>query len=261
MDYGGVSNAAGRRGVKSRATQKKGRPRDHESTFFAMTQPRHARARARTQQPMWPMAALALSLLLLVLCMDNASAAADSPSIIVYLADDLGMGEVCQQDPDLAYPINPLGPHGGYPQARPRNPRRTLLTPNIARIAREGTRAMFSYSPSSTCTPSRAAIMLSRNAGTVPMRDNLRINGSNLNLNETTFVSVLRDQGGYHTALIGKWGLGSRSGAPWNHGFDLFFGQLETEQAWSWFPYTINYWKRDWFSNVTPCPTTAYRRE
>ena len=43
---------------------------------------------------------------------------------------------------------------------------------------------------------------------------------------ETTIAEVLRDRGGYDTALIGKWHLGHGSPGflPPNHGFDFFRG-------------------------------------
>jgi len=53
-----------------------------------------------------------------------------------------------------------------------------------------------------------------------------------LRLQDQTVAEVLKEAG-YHTALIGKWGLGDQqtSGAPQNKGFDEFVGYLDQVHA------------------------------
>jgi len=126
------------------------------------------------------------------------------PNIVLFISDDLGMGEVNQQpEMHLGFPTNPLGKDGGSQPKRPAQPLRTYLTPNLERLARQSARALLSYSGSSTCTPSRASILVSRSSGTVHMRDNLRVQNLNLDLLDMAFPTVLRNLGGYHTALVG----------------------------------------------------------
>ena len=50
--------------------------------------------------------------------------------------------------------------------------------------------------------------------------------GRGIQEKEVTIASVLRDQAGYDTSLIGKWhlGHGDPSLLPLNHGFDTFIG-------------------------------------
>ena len=57
---------------------------------------------------------------------------------------------------------------------------------------------------------------------------------------EDTTVARMLQQGGYRTALIGKWGLGdigaAESGLPRKQGFDEFFGYLNQHHAHNHFP-------------------------
>src|SRR5688572_27655528 len=65
-------------------------------------------------------------------------AAADRPNVVVFLADDLGYGD--------------LGCYG-HPQ---------IKTPNADRLAVEGIRLTQCYSASAVCSPSRSAILTGR---------------------------------------------------------------------------------------------------
>ena len=60
------------------------------------------------------------------------------PNIVLFMADDLGIGDV--------------GCFGNT----------TLRTPNIDRIANEGSKLSHHLAPSSVCTPSRAAFLTGR---------------------------------------------------------------------------------------------------
>ncbi len=104
-------------------------------------------------------------------------------------------------------------------------------TPNIDRLAAEGTRFTSFYVASGVCTPSRAALM----TGCYPRRVNLHVSGANtpvlrpldskgLNPDETTIAETLK-AAGYATGAFGKWHLGDqRRFLPTRQGFDTFFG-------------------------------------
>lgn len=127
------------------------------------------------------------------------SAPQSKPNIVVILFDDLGVHDF------------------GYLGAK------DLQTPNIDRLAAGG--AVFSnwYSNAPVCAPARAALL----TGRCPIRAGVPQNGMPLRPSEKTMATVLRD-GGYATALTGKWHLGSTPDTvPNAHGFDYFYGFQE----------------------------------
>src|SRR5690242_7970292 len=127
---------------------------------------------------------------LLVSGVDNA-AAAETPNIIIILADDLGYGD--------------LGCYG-HPSIR---------TPNLDRMAAEGLRFTDFYEGQSYCTPSRAALLTGRLAvrSGVAGRPGPGLHvfypkdKGGLPSEEITIARALKSQG-YGTACIGKWHLG-----------------------------------------------------
>ena len=88
-----------------------------------------------------------------------------------------------------------------------------MPTPNIDRIAKEGVLFKKAYVTNSICGPSRAVILTGKYSHKNGFYDNgnLQFDGS-----QNTFIKELR-LGGYQTAWIGKWHLGS---AP--KGFDYW---------------------------------------
>lgn len=133
------------------------------------------------------------SCLLLAICAATILSAAEKtarPNIVFILADDLGWGD--------------LGCYG-HPQVR---------TPNLDRLAREGTRFTQFYVAAPVCSPSRAALL----TGEFPSRDGIHGHFGSLAENAArgmpqfldparpTVVSDLK-RAGYATAHIGKWHL------------------------------------------------------
>ncbi len=76
-------------------------------------------------------------------------------------------------------------------------------TPGLDRLAREGMRLDRCYAVNSICTPSRASIL----TGQYSHRNGVPV-FNNLDPSATTVAHRLR-QAGYHTAMLGKWHLGS----------------------------------------------------
>lgn len=125
------------------------------------------------------------------------------PNFIVILCDDLGYGDI--------------EPTGG----------KVIPTPNLNRMAREGTVLTDYYAPQNICTPSRAGLL----TGRYPIRTGLgwgailQFDKRVLPLSEITIPRALKSAG-YVSGLFGKWHLGHQgpNWQPTKHGFDRFFG-------------------------------------
>jgi arylsulfatase A len=120
-----------------------------------------------------------------------AAVAADArPNIVLFLADDLGYGE--------------LGCYGNT----------AAITPNLDRFASEGLKLTDCHSACPVCSPSRAALLTGRH----PYRTGVFTwipEGSPIHLrtSEIALPTVLRDAG-YDTCHVGKWHLNGRFNAP-----------------------------------------------
>ena len=142
--------------------------------------------------------------LTLALGVGTTLAQTDKPNILVIMPDDVGWFNVSAYN------------HGmmGY------------KTPNIDRIANEGTMFTDAYAQQS-CTAGRAAFV----TGQSPIRTGLLrvgLPGADLGLRaqDPTLATLLK-QHGYMTGQFGKNHLGDRNAfLPTVHGFDEFFGNL-----------------------------------
>ena len=101
-------------------------------------------------------------------------------------------------------------------------------TPNLDRLASQGTKFTDAYSASAVCTPTRCGFITGRYPARtkIGLIEPLPTNNHSVGLDpgHPTIASLLK-QTGYETALIGKWHLGFRpEWGPNAHGFDEFFG-------------------------------------
>src|SRR5262249_46966014 len=137
---------------------------------------------------------------------NNGDSPSRRPNIIFILADDLGYGDL-----------------GCYGQTK-------IKTPNIDKLASQGIRFTDCYAGSTVCAPSRCALMTGLHTGHNRIRGNAP--GVTLAPGDVTVAEILK-QAGYHTALIGKWGLGDEgsSGVPGKKGFEEFIGYLNQTHA------------------------------
>jgi arylsulfatase A-like enzyme len=147
-------------------------------------------------------------------------------NIIFIMADDLGYGDL-----------------GCYGQEH-------IQTPNIDKLAEEGTRFTDCYTGSAVCAPSRSVLMTGQHTGHTRVRGNMgKVGGTLVEDNgspqrriplkeeDVTVAEVLR-QAGYATGITGKWGLGEpdTSGVPNRQGFDEWFGYLNQRRAHTYYP-------------------------
>ncbi|MCK5703912.1 MAG: sulfatase-like hydrolase/transferase, partial [Cyclobacteriaceae bacterium] len=106
-----------------------------------------------------------------------------------------------------------------------------LHTPNMDRIAEEGTRFTQFYSAASVCSPSRAALLTGKTNlraglwGNVPVPWHaVRLKKYGMPTEQVTMAEMLKENG-YFTALVGKWHLGHKPHTlPNGQGFDYYFG-------------------------------------
>ena len=152
--------------------------------------------------------------------------ASRNPNIVFILADDLGYGEL-----------------GCYGQEK-------IKTPNIDKLAAQGTRFTQHYSGSPVCAPSRCALLTGKHTGHCYIRDNdempergdvwrdPRLEGQRPLLADTVTIAKILKEAGYKTAAIGKWGLGGpgSSGEPNKQGFDYWYGYLCQRVAHNYYP-------------------------
>ena len=148
--------------------------------------------------------ALVLLPLMLTTAFRPAAVAASGPArpnIIFLFADDLGYAD--------------LGCYGA----------KDIRTPNLDRLAAEGTRFTSFYGAQAVCTASRAALMTGSYANRVSMSGALNhTSPTGLNPREKTIAQLFKEQG-YATAMFGKWHLGHQAPfLPTRRGFDEWLG-------------------------------------
>jgi arylsulfatase A-like enzyme len=153
------------------------------------------------------------AVILLALSLHVPAEAQTRPNILLICADDLGYHDVSF------------------------NGRKAWRTPNIDRLARQGTIFRRWYTAGVVCAPSRAALM----TGKYGIHNGVSANNQDLPRSQVTIAQALKEQG-YATALFGKWHHGAtRRGEkdhihPMDRGFDEFFGFTDAVHAWQKFP-------------------------
>ena len=169
-------------------------------------------------------------LVLLVVAVAAANVrAADQPNIVIIFTDDQGYADVGK-----------FGAEG-------------FATPNLDRMADEGTIFRNFHVAQPVCSASRAALL----TGCYPNR--VGIHGAlgphskvGISDDEMTLAQLVK-QRGYATGIFGKWHLGdSRQFLPLRHGFDEYFG----------LPYSVDMWPAhpDLITNLPP-KLAAFKRE
>ncbi|MBN2270813.1 MAG: sulfatase-like hydrolase/transferase, partial [Sedimentisphaerales bacterium] len=103
-----------------------------------------------------------------------------------------------------------------------------LITPNLDRLAREGTRFTQFYVGAPVCSPSRAALMTGRypqRAG-VPGNVSSTKGDAGMPAEQVTIAEMVKSAG-YATGHVGKWHLGyTPETMPNGQGYDSSFGHM-----------------------------------
>lgn len=142
----------------------------------------------------------------------------EKPNIILFLADDLGYGDI--------------GVYGC----------KDIRTPNIDRLAAEGAKFTSFYANGSLCSPTRTALLSGRYQHRVGGMESAIGAGNVGRYDEAAWLVERKELGlppdmstlprelkkaGYNTAIVGKWHLGyEEKFRPHNHFFDYSFGPI-----------------------------------
>lgn len=154
------------------------------------------------------------------------------PNILLIIGDDFGVDVTSNMFPGLIDKLEKkYGPsghnHPGYKAIKGM----PASTPRLDKLASEGM-LFTNVWAHPFCSPTRAAIL----TGLFGKKANVLTYADALSQNHTSFVQILKDEGGYSTALFGKWHLAGLPGngkgpdypgmKPKEAGFDLFKGNL-----------------------------------
>lgn len=147
-------------------------------------------------------------------CNNKKESDTKKPNIIFIMADDLGYGDL-----------------GSYGQ-------KVIKTPNLDKLAEQGTRFTQFYAAQTVCAPSRFALMTGKNMGNAYLRGNTF---TPIRSTDLTIAEVLQNAG-YKTGMFGKWGLGDAGtvGDPIKKGFDAFTGYTNQVEAHRYYGNTID---------------------
>jgi len=151
---------------------------------------------------------LALSLLLITTALQAAS-----PNIVVFFIDDMGYAD-----------IGPFGAKG-------------YSTPNLDKMAEQGTKFTNFHVAQPVCSASRAALLTGCYPNRIGIHGALSPKASHgIADGEMTMAEVVK-QKGYATCAVGKWHLGHLPQfLPTRHGFDEYFGLPYSNDMWPFHP-------------------------
>ena len=140
----------------------------------------------------------------------SAAQKAPKPNIIFILADDLGYGD-----------IGILG-------------QKTIKTPNLDRLAREGMIFTNHYSGAPVSAPSRCSLMTGKHTGHTSIRGHITIphvGVAPLWPSDVTLPEAIKNGTDYVTGMTGRWHLGGEltNQTPHHRGFDYHFGKLSSD--------------------------------
>ena len=173
-----------------------------------------------------------LSSIVVVLIFAVSAQAAKRPNVVLVITDDQGYG-------DLSCHGNPV-----------------LKTPHLDKLHSEGVR-LTDYHVAPTCSPTRAALITVHWTNRTGVWHTI-MGRSMLRHNEVTIGRILAD-GGYHTAMFGKWHLGDNYPyRPEDRGFQEVLrhgggGVGQTPDYWD-----NAYFDGSYFLNGKPMPVKGF---
>ena len=140
------------------------------------------------------------------------SAWAETPNVLILLADDLGWAD--------------LGFQGST----------DIQSPHLDRFAAQSVRFTDGHVTASVCSPSRAGLLTGRYQQRFGHEANTPPDDQGMDLGQVTMGDALKTLG-YRTGIIGKWHLGNADRFyPQQRGFDYFYGLREGSRSYFYNP-------------------------
>ena len=184
-------------------------------------------------------------------------AASPRPNILLIISDDIGIDVNSSMYPGLIEGLAAkYGPEGlNHPQFSAITGK-PASTPNLNQLARQGM-AFTNTWAQPFCSPTRASIL----TGLFAAKAEVLTYADPLDQHYTSFVQMLKDEGGYSTGLFGKWHLAGLPGKdasypgmkPKEAGFDIFKGNMHAALK--------TYWDYDYMVQDATTPANEWRNE
>ena len=186
-----------------------------------------------------------------------ASAQESRPNILLIISDDIGLDVTTGMAPNLLSELEAIyGPQGRNHEAFRSIEGRPASTPVLDELAREGM-TFTNVWAQPFCSPTRASIL----TGLFASKMKVLTYADPLSQNHTSFVQRLKDEGGYSTAVFGKWHMAGLPGNPVDYpgmkpkeaGFDLFKGNMHAAIP--------SFWRYDYQVQDESTPPGEWRTE
>lgn len=179
------------------------------------------------------------------------------PNILFVIVDDIGMDVMSNIYPGMIDNlVKKYGPSGRNHSDYLKIAGKPASTPVLDKLSSQGMRFGNVWAHP-FCSPTRAAIL----TGLFAAKTKVTTYADALSPKHTSFVQRLKDEGGYSTAIFGKWHMAGLPGKPVDYpgmkpkqaGFDLFRGNMHAAIK--------SYWDYDYQVQDDKSPADQYRTE
>jgi arylsulfatase A-like enzyme len=180
------------------------------------------------------------------------------PNILLIIADDVGIDLTTDMYPGLIGDLLTLyGPSGHKHSSYTTIDGTPASVPNLtSRLATQGMVFANAWAQP-LCSPTRATVV----TGLFEDKTRVLAPGNPMSSNHTTFAKILKTNGGYSTALFGKWHLGTNSSGvlPKKAGFELYKGNNDGGLSgfWSYTYHVQDDATSETFARTDPTPTKS----
>ena len=201
--------------------------------------------------------AASLSGAVMLVAQNNSAGPSNRPNILLIIGDDIGMDVTTDMYPGLIDAlVKQYGPQGlNHPNYRSIQGH-PASTPVLNQLASQGVSFSNTWAQP-FCSPTRSSIL----TGLFSAKTRVLTYADPLSQKHNSFVQELKDEGGYSTAVFGKWHMAGLPGQPVDYpgmkprqaGFDLFKGNMHAAIR--------TYWDYDYQIQDSTTPPDQWRTE